>query len=262
MPAIPPLVQGASPAPSTLPVRKHKFETPKLRLQLNDLVQEGSSIFLSNVKGGEDFEIQVQNVLNLLYTPASHRPGTRSVTLILREMDGVAYTTGTDLDNDHKEIHLNLNYIKRPRANQRHELLGVMCHELVHCFQWNAEGTCNGGLIEGVADWVRLRAGLAAGHWKQEAEGSWDRGYQHTGFFLEYLEQRFGPGTVRSINACLRVGKYDDEKVFGQCCDGHKVTDLWGDYQKHLGKPHKDDQESDGVKSGAGDEDEKKDSTQ
>lgn len=243
MPAIPPLAQGVSPAVSTLPIRKHKFDTPKLRLQLNDLAHEGSSIFLSNIKGGEDFETQVQNVLNLLYTPDSPRPGTRSVTLIIREMEGVAYTTGTDLDVDHKEIHFNLNYIKRPRANQRHELLGVMCHELVHCFQWNAEGTCNGGLIEGIADYVRLNAGLAAGHWEQEAEGEWDRGYQHTGFFLEYLEQRFGPGTVRSINQCLRVGKYDEEKVFGKCCDGRKVTELWKDYQKHLNKSHKGNEE-------------------
>lgn len=257
MPAIPPLVASTSPAISTLPIRKHKFEIPKLRLQLNDLAHEGSSIFLSNIKGGEDFETQVQNVLNLLYTLDSIRPGTRSVTLILREMDGVAYTTGTDLDDDHKEIHLNLNYIKRPRANPRHELLGVMCHELVHCFQWAAEGTCNGGLIEGVADWVRLRAGLAAVHWKQEAKGDWDGGYQHTGYFLEYLEQRFGPGTVRSINACLRVGKYEDEKVFGQCCDWHKVTDLWEDYRNHLKKIHKDDEKSESAKSGASDEVEK-----
>lgn len=35
----------------------------------------------------------------------------RSVTLVLREMDGVAYTTGSDLDNDHKEIHFNTSYI-------------------------------------------------------------------------------------------------------------------------------------------------------
>lgn len=234
MPAIPPLVQGASPASSTLPVQKHRFDTPKLRLQLNDLAHEGSSIFLSNIKGAEDFETQVQNVLNLLYTPDSHRPGTRSVTLVLREMDGVAYTTGKDLDDDHKEVHFNLNYIRHDRSNQRHEILGVMCHELVHCFQWNAEGTCDGGLIEGIADWVRLRAGLAAVHWKRDVDGDWNGGYQHTGFFLEYLEQRFGPGTVRSINACLSKGKYDEEKIFHQCCDGHKVSDLWHAYGKHV----------------------------
>lgn len=250
MPAIPPLIEGASPIVSALPIRKHKFEIPKLRLQLNDLAHEGSSIFLSNVKGGEDFETQVQNVLNLLYTPDSLRPGTRSVTLILRAMGGVAYTTGMDLDNDHKEIHFNMNYISQSRTNQRHELLGVMCHELVHCFQWAAGGTCDGGLIEGIADWVRLRAGLAAAHWKQEAEGEWNRGYQHTGFFLEYLEQRFGPGTVRSINSCLREGKYDEEKLFTRCCDGHKVRDLWEAYRKHL-KDKSPKDESKMVKSGA-----------
>lgn len=217
----------------TLPIRKHKFKVPKLRLNLQDLSHDGSSVFLSNIKGNEDIETQVQNVLNLLYRQESPRPDTRSVTLILRDMDGVAYTTGLDIDDDHKEIHLSLNYVRQPK-DPRHEILGVICHELVHCFQWNAEGTCPGGLIEGIADYVRLRAGLPAKHWTRDAEGSWDAGYQKTGYFLDYLEQRFGDGTVRSINASLRVGKYDEDRVFGQCCDGYKVKDLWKDYGNHL----------------------------
>lgn len=251
MPAIPQIEHAMSPAPATLPIRKHKFESVKLRLQLNDLSHEGSSIFLSNIKGNEDLEEQVQNVLNLLYTPDCHRPGTRSVTFILREGPGVAYTTGIELDEDHKEIHFDLNYIKRPNADPRYEMLGVICHELVHCFQWNAEGTCNGGLIEGIADWVRLRAGLAAKHWKQEAGGEWDGGYQHTGFFLEYLENRFGPGTVRKINGCLRKGEYDEEKMFGECCEGHKVKSLWKDYADDLKKKEESKHE---VTTGAKDE--------
>lgn len=239
MPTIPRLENATSPEPSTLPIRKHKFDCPKLRLQLHDVNHEGSAIFLSNIKASEDFETQVQNVLNLLYdVPSAHRPGTRSVTLILREMDGVAYTTGIDLDEDHKEIHFNLNYINRTRPDQRHELLGVVCHELVHCFQWNAEGTCNGGLIEGIADWVRLRAGLAAKHWKREASGDWDGGYQHTGYFLDWLEHKFGPGTVRKINGCLRKGEYDDD-LFKECCEGHSVKKLWKEYGESLEKDKK-----------------------
>jgi hypothetical protein len=234
MPTIPKIEHAASQNPMTAPVRKHKFDVPKLRLQFNDLSHEGSSIFLSNIRGHEDLETQVQNVLNLLYTPDCHRPGTRSVTLIVREAGGVAYTTGLDLDDDHKEIHLDLNYVARSRPDQRYELLGVLCHELVHCFQWNAEGTCNGGLIEGIADWVRLRAGLPAKHWKQDAHGKWDAGYQQTGFFLDYLEHRFGPGTVRAINACLRKGKYDEQKIFEKCCEGECVEELWKSYVKHL----------------------------
>ncbi|KAK3703870.1 hypothetical protein LTR37_014193 [Vermiconidia calcicola] len=246
MPAIPPYFQQEMPAISrpeqapatatTAPIQRHKFPTPKLRLHLNDIGHEASSIFLSNVKGNEDLENQVQNVLNLLYSPSCLRPGTRSVTIVLRYMDGVAYTSGKDLDHDHKEIHINLHYIKRTssKASARDEILGVICHELVHCFQWAASGTCPGGLIEGVADWVRLRAGLAAKHWKHEAGGKWDGGYQHTGYFLEYLEQRFGAGTVRKLNGCLRDGEYDEEKLFGQCCKDHKVEDLWKDYADDL----------------------------
>lgn len=237
-PTTPASGSGGSDA-ATLPIRPHRFDTPKLRLHLNELSHEGASIFLSSFHGNEDFEMQVQNVLNLLYTPDCKRPGTRSVTLVLRELDGVAYTTGTDLDNDHKEIHFNLNYIVRAsktKPSVRDETLGVVCHELVHCFQWNAHGTCPGGLIEGVADWVRLRAGLAAKHWRQEAEGKWDAGYQHTGYFLEYLEQRFGSGTVRWINGCLRNQKWDESKVFGECCGGKEVGELWQEYREELKK--------------------------
>lgn len=246
MPTIPPYFQPAmspathsSPSTTTLPIRSHKFDAPTLRLHLNELSHEGASIFLSSFHGNEDFETQVQNVLNLLYTPSCERPGTRSVTLVLRQLDGVAYTTGVDLDSDHKEIHLNLNYIVKASKTQpsiRHEILGVVCHELVHCFQWNAKGTCPGGLVEGVADWVRLRAGLAAKHWRQEADGNWDGGYQHTGYFLEYLEQRFGAGTVRKMNECLREGKWNEVKLFKECCGGKKVAELWEDYGEELRK--------------------------
>ena len=224
-------------------VRKHKFPTPLLRLQLHDLAHEGASIFLSNIHGNEDLSLQVQNVLNLLYSNADPkdlkaRPPTRSVTFIIRAFEGVAYTTGIDLDDDHKEINISADYIVKcargPGGNKRHELLGVICHELVHCFQWNAQGTCPGGLIEGIADWVRLRAGLGASHWRQEAGGQWDGGYQKTGYFLDWLEVKFGHGTVAALNACMREEKYDGEKLFGECCQGAKVEELWKAYREEL----------------------------
>ncbi|KAF2723350.1 BSP-domain-containing protein [Polychaeton citri CBS 116435] len=234
MPAIP-HDQPPSTTTTTLPIRKHNFPTPLLRLQLNDLSHEGSSVFLSNIHGNEDLSQQVQNVLNLLYTPTYDRPGTRSVTFILREFSGVAYTTGSDIDSDHKEIHINLGYIKAQAAKTpREEVLGVVCHELVHCFQWAAEGTAPGGLIEGIADWVRLNAGLAAQHWKRDASGKWDGGYQHTGYFLQYLEDRFGHGTVSKVNGCLAKGRYDERKLFSDCCGGKSVDELWADYAKSL----------------------------
>lgn len=153
------------------------------------------------------------------YTP----PPTRSVTLILEDMDGVAYTKGTDLDNDHKEIHLSMGYVKGIRRAPEpvtttttttagsdvagaYEIEGVLVHELVHCFQYNGKGKCPGGLVEGIADWVRLSARLGAPHWRRgTVPDRWDQGYERTAYFLDWLEGRFGRGTVRRMNEALRV---------------------------------------------------------
>lgn len=149
-------------------------------------------------------------------------------------MDGVAYTTGSDLDNDHKEVHFSTRYIAAIGPDRvAHEITGVVTHELVHCFQYDAFGTCPGGLIEGVADWVRLNCGLSPPHWKREAGGKWDGGYQHTAYFLEYLEGRFGEGTVRRLNEKLRIQKYD-EKTFWVELLGEHVTKLWEEYGEKL----------------------------
>lgn len=75
----------------------------------------------------------------------------RSVTLYLEDMDGVAHTMGSDLDNDHKEIHFSTRHIENNKQRAKDEIMGVIVHEMVHCFQYNAKGSCPGGLIEGIA---------------------------------------------------------------------------------------------------------------
>ena len=145
-------------------------------------------------------------------------------------MGGVAYTTGTELDGDHKEIHFSIEYIDGiPKSRKADEILGVLTHEMVHCYQYNAQGTCPGGLIEGIADWVRLNSNLSPPHWKRETSGKWDAGYQHTGYFLDYLEKRYGDGTISRMNNKLRTGKYN-EKAFWTELLGRPVDQLWNDY--------------------------------
>lgn len=87
-------------------------------------------------------------------------------------MPGVAHTTGS---RTHKEIHFSLDYIANlatkpkhtpptpapsklpdnnapiPPNRARDEIRGVLTHEVVHCYQYDADGTCPGGLIEGIA---------------------------------------------------------------------------------------------------------------
>lgn len=219
---------------------------PLLRLHLNDLSHPGASSFLSLLPLPHCLDECLAGVLRLLYsapstsstsppTPASPTiPPTRSVTLVLRAMPGVAYTRSLDLDADHKEIHLSTSYITSTAPPRRQaEILGVLRHEMVHCFQHNGSGTAPGGLIEGVADWVRLRSGFVPPHWKREADGEWDAGYQHTGYFLEYLEGRFGEGSVGRINARLGEGKYEEE-AFWVGLFGCRVGVLWEEYGQWL----------------------------
>ena len=76
----------------------------------------------------------------------------RSVTVCFRAMDGVAYATGSRLDDDHKEIHFSTNYISNINEKRiAEEITGVLQHELVHCFQRDGKGSCPGGLVEGIA---------------------------------------------------------------------------------------------------------------
>jgi hypothetical protein len=159
---------------------KHK---PTLRLHLDDLGHEATQITCAALDGGLYLAAAIDHVISHLYTPhgLDDVPKVRSITVVGRPMDGVAYTTGLPLDDLHKEIHLSLNYVQAVystnAAGIRHEIAGVITHEMVHCFQHNCRGTAPGGLIEGIADFVRLKAGLAPKHWNRGPDNrgqKWD----------------------------------------------------------------------------------------
>lgn len=161
-------------------------------------------------------------------------------------MDGVAYTTGISLDTAHKEIHLSLSYCHSIlRANPSnpsalaHEVLGVTTHETVHCFQHSCHDTAPAGLIEGIADYVRLKAGRAPKHWTKfpattSSRGErWDEGYQKTAWFLEWSEKEAGlmGRGVCLLNRDMKTGKWG----MGECwrkCFGEEVEEMWKRYRE------------------------------
>jgi hypothetical protein len=258
---------------------------PKFRLQIHDLRHSSSQFFISLIPDlASTLETALTAIIQNLYTSAvpgkqKHAPTfepclppTRSVTILLRDIGGVAYTTGNELDNDHKEIHISLQYIHhcRSKADPLAELTGVITHELVHCFQYAAPRAspdgkpddstprAPGGLIEGVADFVRLKAGLEPPHWSRptsakERPEKWDSGYQHTAYFLAWLEDvRVGQGAVGLLNDQLcRVGyvgegkpkdkKHDtgsERKVgFWMGLFGAEIDELWEEYGSWLDTP-------------------------
>lgn len=150
----------------------------------------------------------------------------------------MAYTTGTRLDEAHKEIHVSLdhaaNNASKSDADYIHEIHGVITHEMVHCFQHNARNSCPGGLIEGIADYVRIKSGLGAQHWKKwpanvRSRGEkWDGGYERTAWFLEWVEEKVG-GIVGRLNHEMARREWDDGKIWEEVT-GKRVEKWWDEY--------------------------------
>ena len=244
----------------TRPRPKPDLPKPKVRLEIRDLTHPGARVFLDNVDVASILNDAVSTVLRTLYPQHSEKeliPPVRSVTLVLRSMETLAYTTGTELDDDHKEIHFSLDYISKiasdPPHRQRDEITGVLLHEMVHVWQYWGSGTAPMGLTEGVADYVRLKADLSPPHWKRDTSVSWDAGYQHTAYFLDWLEKQYRLGTVSRINEHLRREEYEEE-AFWKELFGKSVGTLWELYKFSQGEDWKgdgvkdDDVEDDDVK--------------
>ncbi|KAL6236984.1 hypothetical protein BDW75DRAFT_205326 [Aspergillus navahoensis] len=268
-----------------------KLPTPKFQLQIHDLRHPASQLFLTSIPDlASTLEAALSAIIQNLYCPPTSGrattgppaestrkqkqpptfspsiPPTRSVTVLLRDFGGVAYTTGKDLDNDHKEIHISLAYIQhcRTKADPLAELVGVLTHELVHCYQYAAPRAtvdgkpddstprAPGGLVEGVADFVRLKAGLSPPHWSRptsarERPEKWDSGYQHTAYFLAWLEDvRVGRGAIGLLNDRLcRVGyvgggksgvdvEGKEQESFWRTLYGAEIDELWDEYGRWL----------------------------
>lgn len=56
---------------------------------------------------------------------------------------------------------------------------------------------------------------------------------QNTAYFLEWIEEQKGEGSVRKINQALQDEKYEEEE-FWKNLFGIEVEDLWDKYAKSL----------------------------
>lgn len=130
---------------------------------------------------------------------AADRKNVQTVNLFIDVMGGVAYATNN-------EIHVSNDYIGNYSGDVRREITGVLYHEMAHIWQWNGNGQTPGGLIEGIADFVRLKANYAPSHWVQAGQGDrWDQGYDVTAKFLDYCNG-LRNGFVAELNKKMKTG--------------------------------------------------------
>ncbi|KAL3515329.1 hypothetical protein ACH5RR_022231 [Cinchona calisaya] len=149
------------------------------------------------------------------------RKNVQKVSMFVDDMDGVAFTS-----ND--EIHVSARYIQRYSGDLKTEITGVLFHEMTHVWQWNGNGLAPGGLIEGIADYVRLKAGYVPSHWVKSGQGNrWDQGYDVTARFLDYCNS-LKNGFVAQLNKKMRNG-YGDNYFVDLL--GKTVDQLWKDYK-------------------------------
>ncbi|KAJ1546102.1 hypothetical protein HK096_005541, partial [Nowakowskiella sp. JEL0078] len=226
----------------TGPIDENGWPNPKIYVYIQDK-HPGSEIFREHISKSEENNSEEhfgtrwlkkisQAVMFSLYSSTSSVPcHLHSIRFIVREdLDGVAYTTDVDLAIDPvhriktvgKEIHLSSGYIhkvakqKNDWVNLTEEIDGVAWHEMVHVWQQSGiSKKAPSGVIEGIADYVRLRSGLGAKHWKEEIGGNWDNGYSKTAYFFKWIEDDMRPETsssscfVQSLNSSLAVESWD-----------------------------------------------------
>ncbi|XP_024166111.1 uncharacterized protein LOC112172848 [Rosa chinensis] len=158
-------------------------------------------------------------------TTAAERKNVPRVSLFVDDMDGIAYTI-----ND--EIHVGAKYIQGIKGDIKTDFNGVLFHEMTHVWQWNGKGQAPGGLIERIADFVRLKADYVPNGWVKPGEGQlWDEGYSVTARFLDYCNG-LKQGFVAELNKKMRDGYSDN--FFSQLL-GKTVDQLWKDYKAKFG---------------------------
>jgi hypothetical protein len=118
-------------------------ELPAIHLRIHPITHDGAKQFNKNVPDiGSILEDAVRTCWNLLYNNETHLlpRQVRSITLYVRPMGGVAYTTGNWMDGENKEIHLSADYVRGQSQDRcRDEIRGVLVHEMVHV--WQHDGT-------------------------------------------------------------------------------------------------------------------------
>lgn len=104
---------------------------------------------------------------------------------------------------------LKMSCIQGIKGDIKTDFNGVLFHEMTHVWQWNGKGQAPGGLIEGIADFVRLKANYVPNGWVKPGQGQrWDEAYSITARFLDYCNG-LKKGFVAELNKKMRNGLSD-----------------------------------------------------
>jgi len=192
---------------------------------IEDFGKDGGVAYTTNGEEDDDAEIHINTgyILDLLnrYDPPSQPPSQLT--------DEPTPTKSNEAGGDPTPTPVPKLPVPPPAPSKdpiqiashiRNEILGVVYHELVHVWQNNGLGTCPGGLIEGIADFVRYKSGYVPPHWQRKGgkDHKWDSAYDTTAYFLIWCEARFENFSVSKLNASLAKHEWDAWHCFARHC--------------------------------------------
>nr|GEX35645.1 hypothetical protein [Tanacetum cinerariifolium] len=133
---------------------------------------------------------------------------------------------GTSWGNNN--INVSSIFLHGYKGDLKWKFTSLFYHEMTHMFQWDGEGHAPLMLVEGVADYTKLKAGYAQEGFAKPGQGdSWDQGYDFTARFLEYCDE-IVPGFVAKLNKMMR---FNFDVNYFEDLTGKPVDQLWIEYK-------------------------------
>ncbi|HTV63037.1 MAG TPA: GH92 family glycosyl hydrolase, partial [Verrucomicrobiae bacterium] len=154
-----------------------------------------------------------------------------SYTITVKDMDGVAYTSGTDVSVSEQWI----------RDQMNGEAVGSLVHESVHVVQQYHFGDAPSWLVEGMADYVRWFKYEPQSHgadivWMRTRGRNfsphYDDSYRISANFLNWVTEKYDSNIVTEVNAVLRDDKYTDD--FWKDHTGRTLEDLGTEWRNEI----------------------------
>lgn len=168
-------------------------------------------------------------IVALLPSPGFTAP--THFTITVKDMGGVAYTTGTHVSVSRKWIQDEMN----------REAVGSLVHEAVHVVQQYNFGRAPGWIVEGMADYVRWFIYEPQSHgadivWMRHLgkkfSPHYNDSYRVSANFLNWVTKKYDSNIVPEVNAALRDEKYSDD--FWKQHTGKTVEELGAEWKKDI----------------------------
>ena len=168
-------------------------------------------------------------IVALLPSPGFTAPTHYTITV--KDMDGVAYTTDTDVSVSEKWIQDQMNG----------EAIGSLVHESVHVVQQYHLGHVPGWLVEGMADYIRWFKYEPQSHgadivWMRKFGSNfsphYNDSYRVSANFLNWVSEKYDPAIVAQVNAVAREGKYTP--AFWKESTGKTIDELGAEWANDI----------------------------